>query len=292
VCTARDLAQQLPSHWQEDVKHGQTAGFDQWYASIMRRDDTQWQFRWFWRAEHVPDMLRRWASTLPAERVHVITVPRPGAPGSTLWRRFADVIGVGPDEIDLDAVHHHNRGLGMPDIELLRRINAVHAGEVPAALYERTVKGLLAHEILAPASRSPRPTLPAALHGEVRTLAEDWLAELDRCGYDIVGDVAELLPEAGDSADVSASSQVPAEGVLDVAADALFALVLRLSECRDAADQAATLRRDLAQARAVIDEHQSLPNGERIKRTVVEIGRRTRSVGIALWIYRRLRRRR
>lgn len=293
VCTARDLVHQLPSHWQEDVKHGQCADFDQWYASIMRRDDSQWQFRWFWRVEDIPDVLRRWGSTLPPERVHVVTVPRPGAPADLLWERFAGVVGIGPDDVDLDVVHHQNSALGVAEVELVRRINAAHAHSLPAQRYERDVKGVLAHEVLAVSTRTPPLRLPDRLRAEVTELADDWSRRVRSAGYDIVGDLDDLIPaHAPPGTD---STVVSTEDVIMVAENAVFMLLTRIAECRVQAEQLRvqrdTLSSALAHARSVIDEHQALPPVERIKRTVVEIGRTSRPVGGALSVYRRLRRR-
>ena len=290
VCTARDLVHQLPSHWQEDVKHGQAADFDTWYASIMRRDGSEWQFRWFWRAEDIPDMLRRWASTLPPEQVHVITVPRPGAPADVLWRRFAGVIGIRADSVDLHAVHHQNRGLGLAEVELIRRVNAAHAHVWSPRRYERDVKGVLAHEVLADVTRTPRPRLPARLLDEVAEMARGWAKDIEESGYDIVGDLGELLPATRSTAASSevGSDDVSPEVLNEVAVSAVFALIARLAECRAHQQQEAER---LAAAHAVIAEHRGLPPVERIKRTVVEIGRSNRPVGAALSVYRKLRRR-
>jgi len=294
VCTARDLVHQLPSHWQEDVKHGQAADFDTWYASIMRRDDSEWQFRWFWRAEDIPDMLRRWAATLPPEQVHVVTVPRPGARPGVLWRRFAGVIGIRADSVDLRPVHHQNKGLGLAEVELIRQVNAAHAHAWSPRRYERDVKGVLAHEVLANSTRGPRPRLPERLLDEVADLARGWAKDLEESGYDIVGDLSELLPatrSAAASADAGSDDVTP-EDVNEVAATAVFALLSRLAECRAAQQaEAARLGGELAAAHAVIDEHRGLPPIERIKRTVVEIGRSNRLVGAALGVYRKARRR-
>ena len=288
VCTARDLVQQLPSHWQEDVKHGQRATFDEWYDAIMRRDVSEWQFRWFWRVEDIPDVLRRWGSTLPPEHVHVVTVPRPGAPAGLLWQRFAGVIGIRADDVDLGVVRDPNRGLGTAEVELIRRVNAAHAYALRPTAYERDIKGVLAHEVLGVITRTPRLRLPGRLLGEVSELARSWSTTLAQAGYDLVGDVDELTP--GENPSVTDSTVVDPNDVSAVAATAVFMLLDRLAECRRTEqDSAEQLRAELASAHAVIDEHRGLPPVERIKRTVVEIGGSSRPVGAALQVYRRLR---
>lgn len=293
VCTARDLAQALPSNWQEDVKHGLSASFDSWYASIMRHDDSEWQFRRFWRVQDLPDVLSRWGWTLPPERVHVVTVPRPGAPPDLLWRRFAGVVGLQADELDVDVVQHRNPGLGVAEVELIRRVNAAHARAMPPSRYERDVKGVLAHEVLAASTSTPRPRLPDRLLGEVGDLARHWSRSLDEAGYDIVGDLAELTP--AEESPGTGCNDVHPDDLSAVAATAVFELLIRVADCRTESGRLSgeidRLSSELAHAHAVIDEHRGLPPGERVKRTVVEVGRSSRPVGAALGIYRRLRRR-
>jgi hypothetical protein len=299
VCTARNLALQLPSHWQEDVKHGQTADFDEWYERIARRDDSEWQLRWFWRVEDIPDILRRWGATLPPERVHVVTVPRPGAPAPLLWERFTSVIGLAPDAVDISVVYHPNSGLGRAEVELLRRVNVAHAYALPPRQYERDVKGLLGHEILAASMRSPRLMLPERLLSDIGTVARRWSRVLEQAGYDIVGDLAELVPRESDVAPFTDPPDVSPDAVADAAVTAVFVLVTRLAECRDQQEahhrlvaERDRLDHELRTAQEVIREHASLPTWERIKRTVVEIGRTSPTVGRALRVYRRLRRHR
>ena len=49
---------------------------------------------WFWGVQEVPGVVERWGGTLPADHVHLVTVPHPGAPRDLLWERFAGVFGI------------------------------------------------------------------------------------------------------------------------------------------------------------------------------------------------------
>jgi hypothetical protein len=138
--------------------------------------------------------------------------------------------------------------------------------------------------------------LPERLLTDIEAVARRWSRVLEQAGYDIVGDLAELVPRAADTAPAVNPSDVTLEDVTDAAVTAVFMLVTRLAECRDQEHAhhhvVAELEHELRAAQEVIREHASLPTGERIKRTVVEIGRESPTVGGALDIYRRLRRRR
>jgi hypothetical protein len=298
VVTARDLSLQVPSHWQEDVKHGQRADFDDWYTRVAAHDDQEWQLRWFWRVEDIPDVLARWGSTLPPTQVHVVTVPRPGGPTDVLWRRFAGVLGLDSCDVDLGVVRHANTGLGRAEVELIRRLNTGPAQALPAPTYERVVKGILAHEVLARSHGSARLVLPDRLVAEVTDLATGWAGQLAVAGYDVVGDLDELVPEPRSPGAVAATPPTT-EDVLAAATGAVYVLVTRLAETRERLGREERLRAErddlreqLRAARAVIDEHANLPAWVRIKRTVVEIARRNRAVGVLYRGYRWARRRR
>ena len=291
VLTARDLGRQLPSHWQEDVKHGQSRTFRQWYDGIVRREPDDWQLRWFWRVEDLPDVLRRWGATLPPERVHVVTVPHPGEHEDSLWPRFASVIGLGPDDLDLDVVSHPNRGLGVAEVALLRSVAAVRDDRLDQRSYEHLIKGVLAHETLGRVEPVGAFGLPPDLLPQVRERSRGWIESIATAGYDVVGDLDELLPLEREDGRLDPDAAEPVD-VARVGALAVFETTVRLAQERETADlRARALSHELAEARRVIAEHEGLPAGVRIRRTVVEIARTHGSVGAALGVYRRLRRR-
>jgi hypothetical protein len=294
VFTARDLARQLPSHWQEDVKHGQTASFAEWYAAVLRHDASDWQLRWFWRVEDIPDVLRRWSGDIPSDRVHVVTVPQDGGPSDVLWRRFASVIGLDPDAVDTSVITPPNTGLGVAEIELVRRINDRRDSALSQAEYERAVKGLLAHDTLARRTATRRFGLPKRLFDDVVELSRQWVEQLREAGYDVVGDLADLIPAGPADETADPDSATDAE-IVDAAVFALRELVARahadgkrLGELTGEVDR---LRAEVGALEAVVREHRDLPHWERVKRTVVEIGHTSPNVGRALDVYRRARRR-
>ena len=79
VLTVRDLARQLPSSWQEDLKAGGTTALAPYLRRApVPRERAGGSHPWI----HLdpPMVLRRWADTLSPERVHVVTVPPAGSP--------------------------------------------------------------------------------------------------------------------------------------------------------------------------------------------------------------------
>ncbi len=207
VYTARDLGRQVPSEWQERVKNGSTTSFGEFERKIAERMDAEEVAGTFWRAQNAVDVLQRWGSQLPPERVHVVVAPPRGAPPELLWERFGGAVGFDGREITADAGARSNQTLGSAQAELLRRVNEQLGDRVPQPHYARLVKrqfsqGTLTQQRSAPARCSPE--LLQQLH--------DFALEQNRVvaerGYRVHGDLAELVPDVagGDAVDPSSLS--------------------------------------------------------------------------------------
>lgn len=201
VYTARDLARQLPSQWQEDVKHGRMIGFDQWLYEVLEHAPGSEAADWFWGAHDITDVLTRWGSSLSPKNVHIVTVPHPGAAPLTLWKRFASVIGVAFEKYDTSVVRHINKSLGAVEVELLRRVNRILSGKISQAHYGPMVKERFAHQILEKRANTVPIVLPRRHFERVTRISSRWIEILRTRGYDIVGDVEELHPRVRDEVD-------------------------------------------------------------------------------------------
>jgi hypothetical protein len=172
-------------------------------------------------------LLALWARHVPAERVHVITMPSLNAGTGVLWERFAGLLGIDPSSADLTRARP-NASLGMPEIEFLRRLNEKLPDEVPDWFYMWTVKEGVAHTALADRPRHGRLVLPADRETWVKEQAEELIAGLAGASYQVIGDLDELRPRAGTGVmkDGSAGEPPPEPEVLDAAVDAAAALVV------------------------------------------------------------------
>jgi hypothetical protein len=112
VCTARDLARQIPSVWQENVKTGQTTTLPDLCAALRTGEPAEMSGL-FWDYQDLTRILRTWAGSLPPERVHVVTVPHDG---SGVWTRFASVLEL--DVSGLERAGGENSSLGATEVEL------------------------------------------------------------------------------------------------------------------------------------------------------------------------------
>ena len=196
VLTVRDFGSLLPAEWQESVKNRNTRDYEDWLADVIDREsvDTDRRKWGFWKVHDTLEILRIWSRQVPAERVHVITVPPRGSSQGLLWERFATLIGVDPQSVDVTAAKS-NASLTVAEIELMRRINQALPPHTPDWFYMHYVKGALAHNAFpADPSGQGRLELPAERDEWARKQAESIIAELSTSGYDVVGDLDELLP--------------------------------------------------------------------------------------------------
>ena len=249
VLTVRDLGRQVPSAWQQAVKGRKTIAYADFLDAVVARAEPA---RDFWRNQDLRDVLDRWSTGIPPERIHVITCPPPGAPSGLLLERVCAVIGVDPQMLDLQAPTA-NASLGLPQAELLRRVNLALGDRLPhpRAGYRRVGRTFLSDKVLQP-QQGPRALLPASLRAWVDDLTASWAEHLASGGFDVVGDVAELRsPESAWSPELVTASDAE---LVDVAARALAdILALRdreLDERQEARQRAEALERRVRELEA------------------------------------------
>jgi len=178
VLSARDLVRQVPAEWQENVKHRRTFDYRTFLDKITDPARDGELASWFWGVQEVPDILDRWGGSLPPERVHLVTVPKPGAPRDLLWQRFTSVLGLDDVELELET-DRANPSMGVPETTLVRRINQrVNNGVLANEDYRQLVRELLAHRTLSRRSGSPRLALPPDVRAWAVDLSETWIEDL------------------------------------------------------------------------------------------------------------------
>ena len=197
VVTARDLARQLVSEWQEQLKHRVSVPLADFVAEILAAQHSDARShrlgRAFWQLHDLPAVISRWGSAVSPDRVHLVTVPPPGASAESLWDRFAAVVGIDPAHGALPKARA-NTALRVVEAELLRRANAAGLGRLDPQHYDRVVRVLLAEKVLA--GQPGRPlVLPAQFAPPVRAVADRQVGALAEGGYHVVGDFADLVPD-------------------------------------------------------------------------------------------------
>jgi hypothetical protein len=284
VLSARDLVRQIPAEWQENVKHRRALGYHDFLDKIadpLRQGELA---SWFWGVQEVPDIADRWGGTLPPERVHLVTVPKPGAPRELLWQRFASVLGL--DESLDPQTNRANPSLGANETALVRRINErVNAGVLANEEYRLFVRELLAHRTLSQRRGSPRLGLPDVVRRWAVDLSESWIDELAKREYDVVGTLEDLRPDPAETEARFVDPDHPDEdAVSDAALDSVVAL---LNEVARLDDENHRLREDLEGVYVELERSRSL--WFRVKRRLVLAAGDHRAAALALAAYRRAR---
>lgn len=245
VLTARDLARVVPAAWQERMKNARTFTWSEFITSVQDPGREHEPGKGFWRQQDLPAILRSWNAHVPAERIHIVTVPPQGSPRGLLLERLGRVIGADATTWDPE-VERRNESIGAAEAQLLLRVNERVIDQVTWQVYAHAVKNLLAGVTLAGRPGSRPIVLPVEYHGWAADQARWIVEELKAGGYPVVGDLADLMPAAPNADDPSGRpDEAPVEEVLAAAEDTIVALVStlgtrnvwlrdRLKECRKA----------------------------------------------------------
>ena len=216
VFTARDIARQLPAAWQERMKNRDTLGYHEFLDRVHDGMTGAGPRRWFWPLHDWTEILDRWSRSLPADQVHVVTLPRSGTDPGLLWTRFAEVLGIDPDGYDLD-VTRDNTSLTAAQAAVLRGLNeAIKDADIPWPVYRSAVKHGLSGALGDQRAAGARIELPEDVYEWVLAWSQDAVARLRSAGYAVTGDLDELLPvarpEGADPDDVPATDRADAAG--------------------------------------------------------------------------------
>lgn len=209
VFTARSFLGQVPAAWQETLKLGTGQSLDSFVDDLENDGE-----RWSWWAIDPAVALARWASVVPAERLHVVTVPPRGEDPDLLWKRFAGLCGVDPAIADTE-VAQANESLGVEAAALLQRLGPliherIDFSELSWTEPYRWLRRYLGHELLVPLSGG-RIALSDTQRAAVQARSERSVATLRSAGYPVTGDLDELLggnPAGTHPDDVTASEML------------------------------------------------------------------------------------
>jgi hypothetical protein len=230
VFSARDFARQLVSDWQEQVKHRHTVTLEKFVDDLVALGlEAPEPFgELFWDMHDASRVLARWEKSVPAERLHVVTVPQRSGPKDALWTRFCSVVGLDPAGYDTSA-RRSNQSMGVVETELVRRMNS-RTKKMDARSYDALVRLFLAERVLGRGSL--RLSLPPHHLAWAKTRSQQLIDELTAAGYPVEGDLRDLLPVRPDTPFVSPTALSDAE-LGPAAVKAATALLNRAGRLRE-----------------------------------------------------------
>jgi len=239
VVTVRDLARTLVSSWEEAVRGGASWTWPEYLAAVRDPDRRGINpARGFWVRQDLAHITAAWEAVVAPDSIVLVTVPPPGAAGDELLARFTSVLGLEPAALP-NPPARTNQAIGLAATEMLRRFNERFADQFDRRQYDRLVKYAIAAEIADGAGqRSTRPSFDAATRDWLQRTAEEQIAEMRKRGYPVVGDLADLRPDAAVQGD-TAENVVDEAEVSAAAVEALGALGRRLATTRGQAARAA-----------------------------------------------------
>ena len=242
VLTLRDQVAVLPARWQEGIKNGGTATWPQFQERVA---EDPAQLRKMTRALST---LEAWAAALPAERIHVVTVPPSSAPRTLLFERFCEALGVDPTRLDTFEAARANPSMDLVTTELIRRVNAQDTVRLSGHAQHFEIKSFLAPELTA--KNRGRPELSAAVLEAVKGESQALIQRIETGGFHVIGDLNDLTSSTS-SAPSGTGVEVDPEELLDAAAVAVAALAQR-SWVRGRRLRNYEARRPLPMARRVV----------------------------------------
>ena len=165
----------------------------------------------------------------------------------------------------------------------MRRLNQRINDVVPNERYRQFVREYLVHQTLSRGSSSPRLSVPPEVFEWAEGIGHEWTATLAERGYDVVGDLADLLPRRSlpwvdpDHPDEALVAEAGVRG--------LDAMTREVSRLRDVEIE---LHGEIADRdREIADYHATL--GFRTRSRLVHEARDSALARGALGAYRRLR---
>ena len=190
VLTVRDATAVLPAQWQTAARN---RGSQTWpeYVAAARDPATRPRSHTFLHSQRIGTLIRRWRNRVGAERVHVVTVPGPGAPREALWERFASVLQVDPT-VATETQVESNPSTGYATAHLVCLVHGEAARRGLPRRETRRLAGFVAHQA---AMRREEDTKPPLDRATLRFTA-DWNREvvkvLRRSRVELVGEQADL----------------------------------------------------------------------------------------------------
>jgi len=263
VVTARDLGRTVAAAWQEYLQNRREWTWEDFLTQLGSPNTRETPAgSHFWAQQDLTDIIARWSAAVGPEHTHVVTLPHPGAGPDVLWERMAQVLGFDAAHFSAEGERDANESLGLQSAEIMRRVNPLTRRDgLGYTEYRSGFKQALGKDVLAHRrGLESRVAVPPEQQGWIREVAARHMASVAASGAHLVGDLTDLEPVFTPGRQ---PSEVPAEEILDTAAEALNEVSQRWLAARIEARQLAARERELsdelAAAQARVAELEAAP---------------------------------
>lgn len=192
VLTVRDWSQQLPSDYQQFLKHRMADGYPAFLDDVRERRGA-WADQ-FWRRQDPVDVLDRWGDAVDPDKMHIVVVPSYRDDPDGVFDLMGEVVGFAGTSV-VRPPGSVNASFGVVESEVFRRVNLALGDRLPdyKREYTEAVRHPFAHGVLA-RSASPKLTLPPEHLEWVREVAQHAVRSVRERGYPVHGDLDALVP--------------------------------------------------------------------------------------------------
>lgn len=198
VITLRNLGRLLPSSWQQYLKYGLTARYEPWLQNVF--DDRKGSMTpSFWRRNAHADVISRWKEAVGPENVSVLIVD--GVDRSSMFRTFAQLLGVDPEILVSRMNLTANRSMTVAEAEMLRQLNKRVKTDLTWDEYVKYVRRGVALGMVEgrePSAEEPRLHTPDWALDEAATRGAESVNEIRDLNVRVLGDL-DALAERVDS---------------------------------------------------------------------------------------------
>lgn len=217
VAVARGYDRYLPSQWQERVKAGVTASYEEWLRTIFDPESTDWERQNVWTAHDTPDLVTRWTSLVDPSRFTLVVADERNR--DQLPRTFEALLGL-PTGILQPKPGRSNESLSLTQVELIRAVGLrLESAGLPFMTYRQLMKQVLRDVRTTVAPSGPgRPQTPRWARELIAELTAKRVEFLRQTDVTVVGDPAWLVGAPVDEPIAGEWSGEPVEPPADVVA--------------------------------------------------------------------------
>lgn len=219
IFTWRPLHKLLSSSYQQYLKYGIKADYEQWLLGIFKESENKNHTPSFWERHRHGEVLLKWVEFFGAENVKVIVADEKNP--NFLYDSFADVLGIEHTLIRADENTRKNRSLTFEETALLLEVNKRFPKERAWADYEMFVREGAFFRLANndyPGDIGTKLLTPAWAVDAAQVENQKSINQIRGLGIQVLGDMERASSEAIPVGDNQPATSIP----LSVAAEAIL----------------------------------------------------------------------